>query len=408
MTGGTNARRNATLLKGEVQMIVGVVAESSIGEDRVALVPKIVAKLAKLGVDVLVENGAGAAAGYGNSAYEAEGARIAADRDDVCQNAEIILRVRAPSADPDGGREDLEKLRPGQVLVGHLDPLGGIDAVDALASTGATSFALELLPRITRAQSMDVLSSQATVSGYKAVIQAADLINRMYPLLMTAAGTIAPTRVLIVGAGVAGLQAIATARRLGAVVQAYDVRPAAREQVESLGARFAELELETADAEGAGGYAEALGDDFYHRQGELMAELVADSDVVITTAAVPGTRAPVLISADAVKGMQAGSVIVDLAAETGGNCELTRPGETIDVGGVTIVGAVHLASAVPRDASDMYAHNMGAFLENLITDGAVDINLDDEIIQGTLLTHEGKIVSERVRELIANSDRESE
>ena len=255
---------------------------------------------------------------------------------------------------------------------------------------------------------MDVLSSQATVAGYKAVIQAANMLNRMYPLMMTAAGTITPAHVLVVGAGVAGLQAIATARRLGSVVQAYDVRPASREQVESLGARFVELELETADAEGAGGYAEALGDDFYRKQGELMAKLVSDSDVVITTAAVPGAKAPILISADAVRGMRPGSVIIDLAAETGGNCELTSPGETIETDGVTIVGTVQLATEVPHDASQMYARNVAAFLVNLIDEGAVNLNLEDEIIRGTLLTHGGEVVAERVRGALGLTTAESE
>ncbi len=373
-------------------MIVGVTTESAPGEQRVALVPSVIPSLAKAGVDVLVQSGAGVAAGFPDDAYTEQGARIAANRDEVIGAADVIARVRAPGADPEP-----DQFRTGQIIVGLLDPLGDVEGAQALASAGVTSFALELLPRITRAQSMDVLSSQATVAGYKAVLQAANMLNRMYPLMMTAAGTITPAHVLIVGAGVAGLQAIATARRLGSVVEAYDVRPAAREQVESLGARFAELELETADAEGVGGYAEALGDDFYRKQGELMAQLVANSDVVITTAAVPGAKAPVLISADAVRGMRPGSVIIDLAAETGGNCELTSPGETIEVDGATIVGSIQMATEVPYDASQMYARNVTAFLVNLIDDGAVNLDLEDEIIQGTLLTHDGEVVAERVR-----------
>ena len=384
-------------------MIVGVTTESAPGEQRVALVPSVVSTLKKLGVDVLVQSGAGVAAGFPDAGYTAQGARIAADRSEVLASADVIARVRAPGADPAP-----DQFRTGQVVVGLLDPLGDTAAVQALASAGVTSFALELLPRITRAQSMDVLSSQATVAGYKAVLKAANMLNRMYPLMMTAAGTITPAHVLVVGAGVAGLQAIATARRLGAVVQAYDVRPAAREQVESLGARFAELELETAGAEGAGGYAEALGDEFYRRQGELMAQLVSSSDVVITTAAVPGAKAPVLISADAVRGMQPGSVIIDLAAETGGNCELTSPGETIEVDGITIVGTVQLATEVPHDASQMYARNVAAFLGTLITDGAVNLNLEDEIVRGTLLTHGGEVVAERVRGMLGLPAGESE
>jgi H+-translocating NAD(P) transhydrogenase subunit alpha len=389
-------------------MIVGVAAESVPGEQRVALTPAVISILTKLGVEVLIEPGAGAAAGFPDDAYTEQGARLAANRDDVLTSADVLARVRGIGASADGGQADLAKFKSGQIVVGLLDPLGNTEAVQSLAGAGVTSFALELLPRITRAQSMDVLSSQATVAGYKAVIQAANMLNRMYPLMMTAAGTITPAHVLVVGAGVAGLQAIATARRLGSVVQAYDVRPASREQVESLGARFVELELETADAEGAGGYAEALGDDFYRKQGELMAKLVSDSDVVISTAAVPGAKAPILISADAVRGMRPGSVIIDLAAETGGNCELTSPGETIETDGVTIVGTVQLATEVPHDASQMYARNVAAFLGNLIQDGAVNLNLDDEIIRGTLLTHGGEVVADRVRGALGLTTAESE
>jgi len=389
-------------------MIVGVPAETAPGEQRVALVPGAVPTVSELSVDVLVQAGAGNAAGFPDAAYVEQGARLAATRDELLASADIVARVRAPHADADRGEAELARMRAGQVVIGLLDPLGDAPAVQALSATGVTSFALELLPRITRAQSMDVLSSQATVSGYKAVIEAANRLNRMFPLLMTAAGTITPAHVLVVGAGVAGLQAIATARRLGAVVEAYDVRPASREQVESLGARFAELELDTAGAEDSGGYAQELGEDFYRRQGELMTKLVAGSDIVITTAAIPGARAPVLISADAVRGMPPGSVIMDLAAETGGNCELTSPGETIEVDGVVITGPIHLAGAVPHDASQMYARNMTAFLGNLIEEGAVNINLEDEIVSGTLLTHEGAITAERVREQLASGAMESE
>jgi NAD(P) transhydrogenase subunit alpha len=389
-------------------MIVGVTAESARGEQRVALVPVAVPTLKKLGIEVLIEPGSGAAAGFLDDSYAEQGARLAANRDEVLNSADLLVRVRGTGASADGGQADLAKFHSGQIVVGLLDPLGNTEAVQSLAGAGVTSFALELLPRITRAQSMDVLSSQATVAGYKSVIQAANMLNRMYPLMMTAAGTITPAHVLVVGAGVAGLQAIATARRLGSVVQAYDVRPASREQVESLGARFAELELETADAEDAGGYAEALGDDFYRKQGELMAKLVSDSDVVITTAAVPGSQAPILISADAVRGMRPGSVIIDLAAETGGNCELTSPGETIETDGITIVGTIQLATEVPHDASQMYSRNVAAFLGNLIEDGAVNLNLDDEIIRGTLLTHDGEIVAERVRGALGLTTVESE
>jgi len=381
-------------------MIIGVAAETAPGERRVALVPTVVPTLTKLGVEVLIEAGAGIEAGFRDADYTGQGAQIASTRDEVLSSADVVVRVRSLAADADGGAASIAALRSEQIVVGLLDPLGAPEAAQALASSGVTSFALELLPRITRAQSMDVLSSQATVAGYKAVLQAANTLPHMYPLMMTAAGTITPAHVLVVGAGVAGLQAIATARRLGAVVEAYDVRPAAREQVESLGARFAELELETEGAEGSGGYAAAMDEEFYRRQGELMTKLVADSDVVITTAAVPGAKAPVLVSGEAVRGMRPGSVIIDIAAETGGNCELTSPGETIDVDGVRIVGAVQLATEIPYDASQMYARNVTAFLQNLITDGAVNLNMEDEIVSGTLLTRGGDVVAPRVREML--------
>jgi proton-translocating NAD(P)+ transhydrogenase subunit alpha len=377
-------------------MIVGVPAESHPDERRVALVPSVVATLQKSGADALIESGAGVQAGFADAAYEEQGARIAPDRNEVFASSDVLLRVRAFAADD----PDLALLREGQVLVGLLNPLGAPAVVQALAERGVDAFALELVPRITRAQSMDALTSMATVAGYKAVLLAASTVTKMYPLMMTAAGTITPARVLVVGAGVAGLQAIATARRLGAVVQAYDVRPAAREQVESLGARFVELELETDSAEGAGGYAQVMDDEFYRRQRELMTSLVAESDVVITTAAIPGSRAPVLITEDAVHAMRPGSVIVDLAAETGGNCELTRPGETIDVNGVAVAGPIELAATVPYDASQMYARNVTAFLGGLLEDGAVRVNLEDEILRETLLTRQGEVVHPRVRDLL--------
>ncbi len=384
-------------------MIVGVPVESGLDERRVALVPSVVPTLQKTGADALVERGAGARAGFADAAYEEQGARMAADREEVFASSDVLVRVRAFAADD----PDLALLREGQVVVGLLDPLGAPAAVQTLAERGVVAFALELLPRTTRAQSMDALTSMATVSGYKAVLLAASTMTKMYPLMMTAAGTITPARVLVVGAGVAGLQAIATARRLGAVVQAYDVRPAAREQVESLGARFVALELETDSAEGAGGYAQAMDEEFYRRQRELMTSLVAESDAVITTAAVPGSRAPVLITEDAVRAMRPGSIVVDLAAATGGNCEFTRPGETVNVNGVTVAGPTDLAATIPYDASQMYARNVTAFLGGLLEDGAVRLNLEDEILRETLLTRGGEVVHPRVRDLLGLSLLES-
>ncbi len=384
-------------------MIVGVPVESQPDERRVALVPTAIKTLQKLGADVLVERGAGVEAGFADATYEAEGARISADRDEIFTSSDVLVRVRAFAPD----EPELRLLHDGQVLVGLLNPLGAPAVVQTLAERGVDAFALELVPRITRAQSMDALTSMATVSGYKAVLMAASATTKMYPLMMTAAGTVTPARVLVVGTGVAGLQAIATARRLGAVVQAYDVRPAAREQVESLGAKFVALELETESAEGAGGYAQMMDDEFYRRQRELMTSLVEESDIVITTAAIPGRPAPVLITEDAVRGMRPGSVIVDLAAETGGNCELTRAGETIDVNGVTVDGPTDLAATIPYDASQMYARNVTAFLGGLLEDGAVRLDLEDEILRETLLTHGGEVVHSRVRDTLGLSTLES-
>ena len=377
-------------------MIVGVPAESHPDERRVALVPAVIPTLLRTGADALVERGAGDKAGFSDTAYEEQGARLAADREEVFASADLLLQVRGISAD----QTDLALMREGQALVGLLNPLGAPTVVQALAERGIVAFALELLPRVSRAQAMDALTSMATVSGYKAVLLTAGTLSKMYPLLMTAAGTITPARVFVVGAGVAGLQAIATARRLGAVVQAYDVRPAAREQVESLGARFVELEMETETAEGAGGYAQAMGEEFYRRQRELMTAVVAESDAVITTAAVPGSRAPLLITEDAIREMRPGSVVIDLAAETGGNCELTRPGETIEVHGVTIAGPIELAATIPYDASQMYARNVTAFLGGLLEDGAMHLDLEDDILRGTLITNRGEVVHPRVRDLL--------
>ena len=383
-------------------MIVGVPVECYPHEQRVALVPGVVATLAKAGLAVHVEAGAGEKAGFPDAAYREQGARLAADRAELFASADVLLRVHGLGANP-AGHPDLELLRSGQIVLGLLDPLGTPEAAGELAGTGVTAFALELLPRISRAQPMDALSSMATVAGYKAVLLAAGALSKMYPMMITAAGTITPARVFVVGAGVAGLQAIATSRRLGAVVQSYDIRPAVKEQVESLGAKFVELELETEEAEGAGGYAQDMGDEFYRRQRAMMAQVVAESDVVITTAAVPGKSAPILITEEMVQKMAPGSVIVDLAAEGGGNCELTRARETLEAHGVTILGPVNLPSTIPYHASQMYAKNLTAFLQNMVKDGELDLNFEDPILQDSLLTHQGEVVHPRVRELLGLS-----
>ncbi|MBI2361012.1 MAG: Re/Si-specific NAD(P)(+) transhydrogenase subunit alpha [Deltaproteobacteria bacterium] len=380
-------------------MIIGVPAECYPHERRVALVPAVVPVLTKIGTKVLVEQGAGERADFADTAYEEQGAGIARDRAQLFSDADLLVRVHRLGVNPSGHAE-LEFFRSGQVVIGLLDPLGAPESIRELAEKGVTAFALELLPRIGRAQSMDALSSMATIAGYKAVLLGANLLKKMFPMMITAAGTITPARVFVIGAGVAGLQAIATAHRLGAVVQAYDVRPAVKEQVESLGARFVELPLETREAETAGGYAKAMDENFYRRQREMMTEVLAESDVVITTAAVPGKRAPVLITQEMVRGMRSGSVIVDLAAETGGNCELTRPGETVEVHGVSILGPVNLPSTIPHHASQMYARNITSFLQLLVKDGKFHLDVADQIIRETLLTHNKEVVNPLVRELL--------
>ncbi len=378
-------------------MIIGVPVESNPHERRVALVPAVVPALVKAGLQVLVEKGAGENAGFPDAAYEEQGARLVADRMQLFSSADVLLQAHGLSANPGS---ELELFRSSQIVVGLLNPYGSLEAVRQLATKGVTAFALELLPRISRAQPMDALTAMATLAGYKAVLMAAETLNKIFPMMMTAAGTITPAKVFVVGAGVAGLQAIATAWRLGAVVLAYDVRPAVKEQVESLGAKFVELPLESADAETAGGYAKAMGEEFYRRQREMMAQVVAESDVVITTAAVPGKKAPILITAAMVQGMRPGSVVVDLAAETGGNCELTRQGETVEVHDVTIIGPANLPSTIPYHASMMYANNLAAFLQNLVPDGEMRLNLEDPIIRDTLVTHKGEVVNAQVRELL--------
>ncbi len=382
-------------------MILGVPKETFPGERRVALVPAVLPSLRGAGWEILVEAGAGTAAGFPDAAYSEKGASIVERRAELFRKADAILQVRGLGANLEAGRTDLALFHSGQFLIAFLEPLSSPKAMQELAERGVTAFAMELMPRITRAQSMDALSSMATVAGYKAVLLAANAAPKMFPLLMTAAGTITPARVFVVGAGVAGLQAIATARKLGALVQAYDIRPAVKEQVQSLGAKFVELPLETKEAETAFGYARAMDEEFYRRQRELMAKVVSESDVVITTAAVPGKRAPLLVTAEMVQGMKSGSVIVDLAADRGGNCELTQPGQTIVVNGVTILGPLNVASTIPYHASQMYAKNISNFLLYLSKEGRIQLNIEDEITRETLVTREGEVVHPRVRELLS-------
>jgi NAD(P) transhydrogenase subunit alpha len=379
-------------------MRIGIVKESFPGERRVALVPASLAALKKAGAEVLVEAGAGTEAGFTDREFADKGATLLPSRGDVLGQCDILLQVRTAGANPVAGAADVLALRKGQVVVGTSEPLTAGPGLPALAAQGVTTFALELIPRITRAQSMDVLSSMATIAGYRAVLLAATTLPRMFPMLMTAAGTIAPARVFVIGAGVAGLQAIATARRLGAKVEAYDVRPAVKEQVQSLGGKFVELPLETAAAEDKGGYARAQDEDFYRRQRELLTRVVAGNDVVITTAAVPGQRAPILITADMVAGMAPGSVVVDLAAERGGNCELTRADETVVSGGVTVLGPTNLPSAIPYHASQMYSKNITTFLLSLVQKGTLTIDRGDEVVRETLVTRDGELTHPRVRQ----------
>ena len=350
---------------------------------------------------MFVESGAGTDAGYPDVLYAERRAQVLPNRDAVFRRADIIVQVLCYGSNDITGEADLPLFRREQVLIGFLRPLGSLDVIRQIAKTGVTSFAEELMPRSTRAQSMDALSSMATICGYKAVIIAAGTLPRIFPMLMTAAGTITPARILVIGAGVAGLTAIATAHRLGAVASAYDLRPAAREQVLSLGGRFVELPIEASNPQDPFGYGTAQDESFYTRQRGLLRDVIAKSDVVITTAVVPGRKAPVLVTAEMVKGMAPGSVIFDLAAERGGNCELTRSGQTVVEHGVTIVGRINVASEAPYHASQMYARNISAFLLHLVQDGRLRLESGDEIVRTTLLTHRGEIINERVREFFS-------
>jgi H+-translocating NAD(P) transhydrogenase subunit alpha len=383
-------------------MIIGIPRETYPGERRVALVPGVIPSLLKAGFQVVVEAGAGTEAAFPDGDFIAKGAMILPERAEVFRAADIIVQVLCHGSNDSTGKDDLPLMRPEHALVGFLRPLGSIETIREVARRGVTSFAVELMPRTTRAQSMDALTSMATIAGYKAVVTAADKLPRLFPMLTTAAGTITPARVLVIGAGVAGLQAIATARRLGAVTSAYDLRPASKEQVESLGGRFVELPIEAKDAQDARGYAREQDNTFYDRQREFLGKVVAESDVVITAAVIPGKKSPVLVTEEMVAKMAPGSVIVDLAAERGGNCELTRAGHLIVVKhGVTIIGWLNLASTVPYHASQMYAKNVSAFLLHLVKDGQVRTDLSDEIIRETLLTRGCEVVNARVRDFFA-------
>ncbi len=382
-------------------MIIGVPKEIYPGERRVALVPSVLPTLTKAGFEVHVQSGAGIEAGYPDVQYSDKGAKIVADRAAVFSAADIIAQVLCYGSNDITGKQDLPLFRRDQILIGFLRPFGEAEVAQEIARAGVTSFSVELMPRTTRAQSMDALSSMGTICGYKAVLVAADSHLRIFPMMTTAAGTITPARVFVIGAGVAGLQAIATARRLGAVISAYDLRPVAKEQVQSLGGRFVELPIEAKDAQDARGYATAQGEDFYRRQRELLGQVVKESDVVITAAVIPGKKSPVLVTEEMVKGMAPGSVILDLAAERGGNCEITERGQTVVKHGVTIIGAINLATGVPYHASQMYAKNMTNFLMHLIKDQKLNLNLQDEIVRETLVTRGGEIVNARVREFLA-------
>jgi NAD(P) transhydrogenase subunit alpha len=386
-------------------MKLGVPKETFPGENRVAIVPAVLPMLKKLGLDVVVERGAGAAAGFPDATYTDQQA-VLGSREDAFA-ADILAQVRAPGANPAGGAADIAALHADQLVIGFAEPLTALDSARAVAARGALLVAMELVPRITRAQSMDALSSMATIAGYKAVLLAASALPRMYPMLNTAAGTVAAARVFVIGAGVAGLQAIATSRRLGARVEAYDVRDAVKEQIQSLGARFVELPIAAADTQDKGGYAKAQDESFYQRQREMMMKTVAQTDVVITTAAIPGRKAPILLTEEMVAAMPPGSVIVDLAAATGGNCALTRPDETVVAHGVTILGPTNLPATVPYHASQMYARNVVTLVQHLVQrqkgpDGkpagapALVLNLDDEITREILVTRGGQIVQPRI------------
>ena len=381
-------------------MIIAVTRELVTGEKRVSLCPDNVQLLTKAGAELWVEQSAGTQAGFSDEEYQTAGAKIISNRDELFAGAEIILQVQSFGSNTENAQQDLERLKPGQLVVGMMDPLAQPQAAQQVAQTGASAIALEMVPRISRAQSMDVLSSMATLAGYRSVLIGAEAAPRILPMLMTAAGTLQPARVLIMGVGVAGLQACATAKRLGAVVEAYDVRPAAREQIISVGATPVELDLPTESSEGAGGYAKEQSEDFLELQRKLMTEVVARQDIIITTAAVPGAKSPILVTEDMLVAMKSGSVVVDMAAERGGNCTLTQAGQTVVKHGVTILGPENLASEVAYHASQMYGKNIQTLLELILQDGNISLDFDDEIIAGTVVAHDGDVPHPHMRKLL--------
>jgi len=373
-------------------VIVGILKEKAEGEKRVALVPESIQKIKELSFEV--EHHAGEEAGFPDSSYSGAGARVADDARSINLDADLILKVRAPFPD------EAARFKEGSALVSYLYPLNNLEAMRKLSEKGVTAFALDLMPRISRAQAMDTLSSQATIAGYKAVMLAADALPKIFPLMMTAAGTIAPARVFVLGAGVSGLQAIATSHRLGAVVEAYDVRPAIKEQIESLGARFVQLPIEAKDSQTSGGYAKAQSEEFYRKQQELLTEHTKASDVVIATALVPGKKAPVLISEEAVKGMRPGSVVVDMAAEQGGNCALTEPGRTVVKHGVVIMGPLNVPSSMAPQASQLFSRNVAAYIGAIVKDGRLNLDLNDQLVRDPMVIANGEVVYGPLKEAL--------
>jgi len=381
-------------------LILGVLREADPDERRVAIVPAAIPGLKKTDAEVLIQANAGQSAGFTDEQYVAKGATIVANRAEIFARADVILQVRSLGACSEYSDADIALLRKNQVLIAGCEPLWSPESISKAAATGATVFSLELVPRITRAQSMDILSSMATIAGYRAVLLAAIESPRMFPMMMTAAGTLKPARVLVIGAGVAGLQAIASAKRMGAVVFGYDIRPAVKEQVESLGGKFVVLDVKADNTESAGGYAKQMSDEFYRQQRDALKKVIADCDVVITTAAIPGKKAPVLVTREMVEAMAPGSVVVDIAAERGGNCEVTVAGETVEINGVKVLGPVNLASSIPIHSSEMFSKNITTFLMPIIRTGSLSIDMKDEIIRETLVTQNGEVVNDRVRELL--------
>ncbi len=383
-------------------MTIAIPKETRPGEKRVAMTPANVTVLKKIGIEILVQQGAGDASGYPDQQYIDAGAKIETDRKNLFQQAKIIVQVQAPGANSVNGEDDLALYHKDQIVIGMMDPLGSFQHALKFAEKGVTAFAMELIPRITRAQSMDILSSMATIAGYKAVLLGAENSPRMFPMLMTAAGTIKPARVLIMGVGVAGLQACSTAKRLGAIVEAYDVRPAAREQILSVGAKPVDLGIEAEGTEDKGGYAKQQSEEFLAKQRAAMAKVLSEQDVVITTAAVPGAKSPILVTADMVTTMKPGAVIIDLAAERGGNCELTKLNETIVVNGVTIIGPENIPSTTPFHASQMYGKNVETLIKTCLLnkEGQIEINFQDEIVTETVIAHSGEVPHARMRSLL--------